>query len=104
MGGTQDTLTQESIVNHNANTWLGPDDMLLSDESKDIICQALCNEIKVYKKILQLADNLDDFQVQQSFNELEKSCPFEAADEFHCSGAMPDISQKIIENRGSNLQ
>lgn len=102
-GGYQDTLIPENMKNHNANVWLGPDDLVFSDKSKDIICHALCNDIKVYKNILRLAENLDASQVEKSIEELMEKCPVEAADDFTCSENMPDISQKVIDNRGPNL-
>ena len=102
-GGEQDILMQEDVENHNANVWLSPEDLTFSDESKSIICNALCNDIQVYKKILRLAENLDASQVEKSIEELMEKCPVEAADDYTCHEHMPDISQKVIDNRGSNL-
>lgn len=99
-GGDSDTLAPELIEKHNSNIWLTPDDLLFSDESKIIVCRALCNEIKVYKQLILRAQNLDKSQVRESLQELEAKCPLEADDEFLCPQPMPDISVKVKENRG----
>ena len=41
------------------------------------LCRALCAEIQVYKQILAVADNLNPFEVEESLNELQKTCPEE---------------------------
>ena len=77
--------------------------MVFSDDSKEIMCDALCNEIKFYKNILQMAENLHQSQVDFSIEELKAKCPVEASDEYTCREALPDISQKVIDNRGPPL-
>lgn len=81
----------------NANTWSDQEDLYLSSESISILCQALCNEIQVYKKILNQALNMSQDQVRVSLRELEAKCPDQAIAE-ECSDAMPDISEKLREN------
>ena len=73
--------------------------LYLSDESISILCQALCNEIQFYKKILHGAINMSQDQLRVSLMELEAKCPHEAiADE--CLDVIPDISEKLRDNRG----
>jgi len=55
-----------------------PADTYLSDNSRVMICQALCEDIQIYKEILHRAQNLDDEDVIQSMKELRESCPREA--------------------------
>jgi len=50
-------------------------DKYLSDESRSLLCEALCSEIQVYKMLLRKAVNLDSAQVQMSQDELHASCP-----------------------------
>jgi Sulfotransferase family len=38
------------------------------------LCQSICPELIVYKKILYHADNLSDDEVQESYDELDKRC------------------------------
>ena len=83
----------------NANTWSDQEDLYLSSETISILCQALCNEIQVYKKILNQALNMSQDQLRVSLRELEAKCPDQAIAE-ECSDAMPDISEKLRENRG----
>ncbi|KAL7449054.1 hypothetical protein ACHAWC_001154 [Mediolabrus comicus] len=83
----------------NANTWSDQEDLYLSSESISILCQALCNEIQVYKKILNQALNMSQDQLRVSLRELEAKCPDQVIAE-ECSDAMPDISEKLRENRG----
>jgi hypothetical protein len=99
LSGMSTILTVDSIPHINSNTNTDEDDLYISDESRAILCKALCNEIKVYKTILRLAKNLDEAQVQESLDELELKCPEEALNE-ECPEEMPDISTKLQENRG----
>jgi hypothetical protein len=83
----------------NINTQSDQADFYLSDESTPALCQALCNEIQVYKKILRQALNLSQDQLRVSLTELEAKCPNEAIAE-ECTHAMPDIREKLRLNRG----
>ena len=83
----------------NTNTWSDEDDLYLSNDSISILCQALCNEIQIYKKILHQALNLSQDQLRVSLMELEAKCPHEAIAE-GCSDVIPDISEKLEDNRG----
>ena len=89
----------ELAASMNTNTWSDQQDLYLSSESISILCQALCNEIQVYKKILNQALNMSEDQLRVSLRELEAKCPDQAIAE-ECSDAMPDISEKLRENRG----
>uniref|UniRef100_A0A7S2M8D7 Sulfotransferase domain-containing protein n=1 Tax=Skeletonema marinoi TaxID=267567 RepID=A0A7S2M8D7_9STRA len=73
--------------------------LYLSDESISILCQALCNEIQFYKKILHRAINMSEDQLRVSLMELEAKCPHEAIAE-ECLDVIPDISEKLRDNRG----
>ena len=89
----------ELAASMNTNTWSDQEDLYLSSESISILCQALCNEIQVYKKILYQALNMSQDQLRVSWRELEAKCPIQARAE-ECSDMMPDITEKIRENRG----
>lgn len=52
------------------------DDVHLSPAAHDVLCQALCEEIQWYKKIIASAVNLSDKQKAQTVQEL--SCPVQA--------------------------
>ena len=49
----------------------------LSSEAMINLCRALCPEIQIYKQFLQLADNLEDVQVEESIREVQVFCPLE---------------------------
>ncbi len=93
----EDRLALATSVN--TNTWSDEDDLYLSDASISILCQALCNEIQIYKKILRQALNLSHDQLRVSLMELETKCPHEAIAE-ECSDVIPDISEKLEKHRG----
>jgi len=54
-------------------------DRQVSPQARRLLCQALCEEIQLYKKILHRAINLNSDQVQESLDELAKSCPEQSA-------------------------
>jgi hypothetical protein len=54
------------------------DEKYLSSDSRKLVCEQLCDEIQVYKGLLYRAVNLNASQVEQSMDELRKSCPREA--------------------------
>jgi hypothetical protein len=56
----------------------GYDEKFLTEEAKRLICEQLCDEIQVYKDLLFRAANLNATDVEQSLEELRKSCPREA--------------------------
>jgi hypothetical protein len=101
LGGVTEVLGQDNkIIAHN-NVNKASDDKLkyLSDESKRLICEKLCNEIQNYKRILRLSINLSEKQVQESVDELMNSCPIEAL-ATKCNFPMPNITDKLIYSRG----
>jgi hypothetical protein len=53
-------------------------DKKLSSSSQRNICHALCEEIQVYKTILQKSENLDKTDYAESMHELAQNCPEEA--------------------------
>ena len=83
----------------NTNTWADQDDMYLSADSTYLLCDALCNEIQIYKEILDRSLNLSQDQLQDSLTELVAKCPREAMTE-ECSDVIPDISIKLQAKRG----
>jgi hypothetical protein len=76
-------------------------DRWLSEESTEIVCRLLCNEIVNYKKILRRAQNLNYMEVERSMEELRESCPrYADYEEGDCPFPMPDIMEKLINTRG----
>jgi hypothetical protein len=53
-------------------------DKILSDRSRELLCEGLCQEIQTYKRILKTAVNLDEQDYQVSLAELMKTCPKQA--------------------------
>jgi hypothetical protein len=53
-------------------------DRSLSDYARELLCQALCDEIQVYKSIIYHAQNLDIYDFLRSMDELYESCPVQA--------------------------
>ena len=98
LGGRDDSLKPTSLPQNNAHE-KNSTDLYLSEESKLALCQALCNEIQVYKSILRNAKNLKEDDIQQSLKELKGSCPREALEE-NCLEKKPDIRDKIEDRRG----
>jgi hypothetical protein len=56
----------------------GYDEKYLTEDSIRLICEQLCDEIQVYKDLLFRAANLEPADVEQSLQELRRSCPKEA--------------------------
>jgi hypothetical protein len=56
-------------------------DLELSERARQNLCDALCEEIQVYKKLLHRSVNLDAEAIQVSLNELKESCPVETMKE-----------------------
>ena len=76
-------------------------DKWLSEESTNIICMNLCNEIVNYKKILRRSLNLNYQEVERSIAELRVTCPkYADYEEGDCPVPMPDIKEKLINSRG----
>jgi predicted AlkP superfamily phosphohydrolase/phosphomutase len=75
----------------------------LSKDSTKIICRQLCNEIVSYKKILRRSLNLNYQDIEESIEELRETCgKYADYEEGDCSVPMPDITEKLIVNRGYN--
>ena len=53
-------------------------DIFLSEKSQALLCDALCEEIQVYKHLLRVAVNLSKRDYTQSIAELKESCPLQA--------------------------
>jgi hypothetical protein len=100
VGGEDELLGQDQTLIPRINTGNTPkNDKYLSDESKVLVCERLCNEIQVYKYILNASINLNQKQVEESLEELKRSCPFEA-EATSCKTLLPDITEKLRANRG----
>mmetsp|Transcript_35017 Transcript_35017/g.84739 ORF Transcript_35017/g.84739 Transcript_35017/m.84739 type:complete len:412 (-) Transcript_35017:202-1437(-) len=54
-------------------------DTFLSEKSQVLLCDALCEEIQVYKRLLGEAVNLSKRDYAQSIAELQESCPLQAS-------------------------
>ena len=74
-------------------------EMYLSDKSKIVLCQVLCNEIQVYKDIIRRAVNFNREDVKASMEELRQTCPKEAVEET-CSEARPNFQNRVEEMKG----
>ncbi|KAL3766126.1 hypothetical protein ACHAWO_008517 [Cyclotella atomus] len=99
VGGEDELLGQDQSLIPRINTGSPKNDKYLSDESKVLVCERLCNEIQVYKYILDKSINLNQKQVEESLEELKLSCPVEAAAS-SCETVLPDITEKLMVNRG----
>lgn len=67
----------DEMFKHRNPSHKNEEDKYLSDESKLLLCQALCQEIQTYKEILNRSINLSEEQVQESLTELAEECPTE---------------------------
>jgi len=76
-----------------------PNEKYLSDESKTALCEVLCNEIQVYKELIRGAINLNDDDMDESMEELRRTCPREAMDDI-CLHERPDFSERIEDENG----
>ena len=65
----------------NASKRRSNNDSYLSELAHQNICRGLCEEIQLYKKILERVENLTPQDVGASLKELQQSCPVEAAAE-----------------------
>ena len=92
--GEDQTLIPRLNVNDSTDK-----EKFLSDESRALICEKLCNEIQVYKRILNVSVNLSEKQIKESIAELKLSCPIEA-EATSCGSPLPDITEKLLDNRG----
>lgn len=100
LGGKREILglDQNVLTYNNVNTESGNKLKHLSEDSKELICERLCNEIQVYKKILRRSINLSEKQVSESIEELTRSCSNAALDS--CPSPLPDITEKLVNSRG----
>ena len=74
------------------------EDEYLSERAQRNLCDGLCEEIQIYKLLLQRAENLSRDDVEVSMQELKQTCPHEAAVErwpqrpdFQASQQLADI-------------
>jgi hypothetical protein len=74
-------------------------ELYLSDASKTILCEVLCNEIQIYKDIIRRAINFNHVDVMASFEELRQTCPKEAVEET-CSEERPNFHNRIERMKG----
>lgn len=94
--------TNDTAITNNRNLTnivAALDEKYLSNYSRSLICEKLCNEIQVYKKILSISINLIEEEVEQSIEELKKNCPLEA-EATACASILPDITDKLFYGRG----
>ena len=76
-----------------------PNEKYLSDEAKTALCELLCNEIQVYKELIRGAINLNDDDVDESMEELRRTCPREAMDDT-CLHERPGFCERIEDKNG----
>ena len=73
LGGTAQSFSADAVdigpLRQSNNT-----DLEMSNSQRILLCQTICPEIIVYKKILQQSKNLHRVEVQQSIQELDESC------------------------------
>jgi len=98
IGGQPDLLMPSNIPVNNAHA-KNANELYLSDSSKMALCQALCNEIQVYKEIIRHGINLSDDDIDQSMEELRQSCPIEAVVNT-CPKERPNMQHRIEQRRG----
>jgi hypothetical protein len=67
----------EKLPNSKNNFGEKPKNLTLDEGGRDNLCRALCNEIQIYKQLLQMAKNLCREDKQQSLAELLETCPKE---------------------------
>jgi len=101
IGGKKDIIPPNQTLAVMNKSQKDESDKYLSDESKQIVCRELCNEIVNYKKILKRALNLNKDDLRETLEELRQQCP-EYADvkEGECPFPMPDIAEKLVNSRG----
>lgn len=99
--GGEDYFDREELISiPRINTGSTAETKYLGDDNlRMLVCKELCNEIQVYKRILNVSINLSKDQVNESMEELKLSCPVEAASA-SCPTPLPDITEKLIGNRG----
>ena len=73
----------------------------MSDDSKTALCAVLCNEIQIYKELIRGAINLNDDDMEQSIEELRRTCPSEAIEET-CLRERPDFHKRIFNAFGAS--
>jgi hypothetical protein len=76
--GEQGSFHSFSSFRHTNSSPKRPQDLVLSDVARERICRYLCDEIQVYKGLLQSALNLKPSDVETSMQELKMKCPIEA--------------------------
>jgi len=78
-----------------------PSPKYLSEESVEVLCRNLCNEIVNYKKILRRSVNLNYQQIEESISELRETCgKYADYEEGDCYMDMPQIEEKLMIYRG----
>ena len=59
-----------------SNTTSKVDSLYSSPDALQALCRLICSEMVIYKKILWLADNLFDSEVEESYRALDSTCGF----------------------------
>jgi len=76
-----DEFPHQNTLNKVLENWHAKafdNDKYLSEEAQRYLCQALCDEIQVYKRFLKLAVNINVTQLNDSMENLREYCPAEA--------------------------
>ena len=85
LGGTGATGTFDETKNNFTDSIAHGPNKTLSLDGRQNLCRALCDEIQLYKRLLNSAANLDTNMKQTSMDELLRSCPSEAHEVQDCS-------------------
>lgn len=78
---------RKSVNARETSVDMGNDTGFLSEEGIRNICAALCEEIQVYKQLLNNARNLNELQIRESLGEVVASCPEETLEIRNCTKA-----------------
>jgi hypothetical protein len=100
LDGQIGVLNASDVPKNNPTIPRLPNEKYLSDKSKVVLCEVLCNEIQVYKVLIREAINLNDDDMDQSMKELRSTCPKEAMED-RCKYERPDFQEKIEAEIGA---
>jgi hypothetical protein len=92
--GKMGILNSSNIPKNNPTIHKLPNEKYLSNTSKVVLCEVLCNEIQIYKSLIRSAINLNVEDMELSIQELSITCPKEAKEDV-CKYDKPDIYKKI---------
>ena len=101
LDGKMGTLNESNVPKNNPTLQKLPNEKYLSNTSKAVLCEVLCNEIQIYKGLIRTAINLNVDDRELSMQELQSTCPKEAVED-GCKYDIPDIYNKIESEVGAS--